>query len=211
MGVSPFSGNLHLYRYTYMYQRIPSGWPNATVLSKRRAFSSFKDSLPGKRCRMESEVFQVRRNGWCRTVPLGFPQMVVPQNGRFTRKNPIDIDDLGVPLFQETSICTHAFAIESARTDTYNMSNKKRCIYIYMCVCVLYAYVCVYIYIYIYIYKHIQTYIYIYIHIYIYIYIYTYTYIYRYTLYGCVCVSLVVGRCWSGAFHNSLAGFADPI
>ena len=183
-----------------MYQRIPSGWPNATVLSKRRAFSSFKDSLPGKRCRMESEVFQVRRNGWCRTVPLGFPQMVVPQNGRFTRKNPIDIDDLGVPLFQETSICTHAVAIESTRTDTYNMSNKKRCTYKNVCCTHMYMYISVYIY----------TYIYIYIYIYTYLYIYTYIYIFIYIIWVCVCVSLAVGRCWSGTFHNSLAGFCRP-
>ena len=31
--------------------------------------------------------------------------MGVPQNGWFVRKNPMKMDDLGVPLFSETTIC----------------------------------------------------------------------------------------------------------
>ena len=41
----------------------------------------------------------------CQGIIWVFPKIGVPQSGWFVMENPIKMDDLGVPLFSETSIC----------------------------------------------------------------------------------------------------------
>ena len=40
------------------------------------------------------------------TIIWMFPKIGIPQNGWFIMDNPVKMDDLGVPLFLETPICT---------------------------------------------------------------------------------------------------------
>ena len=47
---------------------------------------------------MYGHVWYLDENIWV------FPKIGVPQNGWFIIENPIELDDLGVPLFPETSI-----------------------------------------------------------------------------------------------------------
>ena len=51
----------------------------------------------------------------CKTSIWVFPEMGVPQNGWFIKKNPFHMDDLGVPTFMESPLCcgnTHPLFFE---------------------------------------------------------------------------------------------------
>ena len=77
------------YIYIYIFHAGFSGYTTSTTLPI---------SINHRHQPKESEEMRIHWDIWV------FPKIGVPQNGWFIMKNPIKMDDLGVPLFSETSI-----------------------------------------------------------------------------------------------------------
>ena len=99
-----------------VWLHIGSTYDSVLIRNLKIVFYNYKIHPPPPKAKILGEKIWV------------FPKIRVPQNGWFIMENPIEMDDLGVPLFLETSIYYYmwVFAVKDAVFFIFHLFRGQR-------------------------------------------------------------------------------------